>query len=45
MNTYKGQNLLGFSDWFKIDGDYKEYLALIKAKTASKYLKCIHPAS
>ena len=40
----KGQSFLGFSDRFKIDGDCKEYLALIKVKKTYKCLKCSHVA-
>lgn len=44
MDIFKGQNLLEFSDRFKTDIDCKEYLALIKAKTSYKCLKCSHKA-
>jgi hypothetical protein len=42
MDIFKGQSLLDFSDRFKIAGDCKEYLALIKAKPAYKCLKYSH---
>lgn len=44
MDIFKVQNLLEFSDRFKADNDCKEYLALIKAKTAFKCSRCNHTA-
>ncbi len=38
----KGQNLLGFSDRSKTNGDRKEYLALIKAKSGYKCTRYNH---
>lgn len=38
----RGQNLLEFSDRFKMDADCKEYLADLKNKDGYKYLKCGH---
>ena len=44
MEIFKGQNLLEFSDRFKTDENCKEYLAILKAKTTYKCLKCNHTA-
>lgn len=44
MDIFKGQNLLEFSDRFKIDLECKEYLANLKNKTDYKCLKCNHTA-
>ncbi len=44
MDVFKGQNLLEFSDRFKIDDDCKEYLASIKAKSGYKCTRCNHTA-
>jgi len=42
MDVFKCQNLLEFSDRFKIDMDCKEYLASIKAKSDYKCTRCNH---
>ncbi|KKN22125.1 hypothetical protein LCGC14_0918470 [marine sediment metagenome] len=42
MDIFKGQNLLEFSDCFKTDGDCKEYLASIMAKSDYKSTRCNH---
>ncbi len=44
MDIFKGQNLLEFSDRFKIDVDCKEYLAGLKDRDAYKCVKCGHGA-
>lgn len=42
MEIFKGQNLLEFSDRFKIDEDCMEYLSNIKWKDGYKCRKCGH---
>ena len=42
MNSFKGQNLLEFSDRFKTDENCKEYLAEIKWNDGFKCRKCGH---
>ena len=45
MAIFKSQNLLEFSDRFKIDLDCKEYLSVIKWKDSFKCVKCNHGAA
>lgn len=45
MDIFKGQNLLEFSDRFKMDEDCKEYLAAIKWKNGFECRKCGHKKS
>lgn len=42
MGIFKDQNLLEFSDRFKTDVDYKEYLVGIKWKDGFECRKCGH---
>ncbi len=42
MDIFKGQNLLEFSDRFKIDTDCKEYLVGLKSEIPFKCSRCHH---
>lgn len=44
MEIFTGQNLLEFTERFKTNEDCKEYLAILKAESDYKCLKCAHSA-
>lgn len=44
MDIFTGQNLLEFTERFKTNEDCKEYLAILKAESDYKCLKCAHSA-
>ena len=44
MDLFTGQNLLEFTERFKTNEDCKEYLAILKAESDYKCLKCAHSA-
>jgi hypothetical protein len=45
MDLFTGQNLLEFSNWFKIDENCKEYLANFKWEKGFECVKCSHKSS